>query len=365
LSVATIDAPTNWRATHLEQSSDWVFQLNDHERAALVSAVKSAHSPDRALFDYSRDDFDIEPAWQTLSSAFAMAQRGRGIALIRGLPRDQLDEAEFALLSWAIGLHAGCARPQGKMSQYMSEVRDASVDYRASTGRGYSSNAELDFHVDGADLATLACFNDALEGGQSMISSSVSAWNIMLDEHPALAEELLAPACFSRQAEEAHDERPWYAQPVADFADGRLCLKWNRNRVMSAQRLDGVPPLGVAQREAMETLDGVLRRPEQMYTMYLQPGDMQIFNNREVIHSRTRFIDHEAPEQKRLLHRLWLAPPDSGALPQSWLAFYRSTKPGAIRGGIRGHHFDANCQAFDARQAATHGMAIDDTPDGP
>lgn len=365
MSVATIDAPTNWRATHLEQSSDWVFQLNDHERAALVSAVKSAHSPDRALFDYSRDDFDIEPAWQTLSSAFAMAQRGRGIALIRGLPRDQLDEAEFALLSWAIGLHAGCARPQGKMSQYMSEVRDASVDYRASTGRGYSSNAELDFHVDGADLATLACFNDALEGGQSMISSSVSAWNIMLDEHPALAEELLAPACFSRQAEEAHDERPWYAQPVADFADGRLCLKWNRNRVMSAQRLDGVPPLGVAQREAMETLDGVLRRPEQMYTMYLQPGDMQIFNNREVIHSRTRFIDHEAPEQKRLLHRLWLAPPDSGALPQSWLAFYRSTKPGAIRGGIRGHHFDANCQAFDARQAATHGMAIDDTPDGP
>ena len=38
------------------------------------------------------------------------------------------------------------------------------TNYRASNGRGYSSNAKLDFHVDGADLTTLICFNKAKSG---------------------------------------------------------------------------------------------------------------------------------------------------------------------------------------------------------
>jgi hypothetical protein len=53
--------------------------------------------------------------------------------LLRGLPRDGLTAQEFELLTWAIGLHIGVARPQGKDSQYLSAVRDAGITYR--TGR--------------------------------------------------------------------------------------------------------------------------------------------------------------------------------------------------------------------------------------
>ena len=76
-------------------------------------------------------------------------------------------------------------------------------------------------------------------------------------------------------------------------------------------------------------------RPELMYTMYLEPGDMQILNNYTMFHSRTHYEDFDAPEEKRCLFRLWLAPPDSIKMPESWKAFYRSIEPSTVRGGIR------------------------------
>ena len=108
----------------------------------------------------------------------------------------------------------------------------------------------------------------------------------------------------------------------------------------------------------MDKLDEILTRPELMYTMFLEPGDMQFLNNHVMLHSRTDYIDHKEPEKFRLLQRLWLAPPDSIPLPKSWGDFFRSIKPGTVRGGIRGHHYDDACKAFEARQAAELGMKL-------
>src|SRR6185295_4943583 len=105
----------------------------------------------------------------------------------------------FELLTWAIGLHAGVGRPQGKASHYMSAVRDAGMAYRTGTGRGYSSNAELDFHTDSADVVGLACYNKAASGGMSITTSSIAAYERMTVEHPALAQWLRRPVHFSRQ----------------------------------------------------------------------------------------------------------------------------------------------------------------------
>lgn len=358
MKLHTVDTPSAWSAEQLRQDSTWEFDLSEAARARLVEVVKAAYRPAQPLFAYQRQDFDLDAAWPTLSSALREAYHGRGLALVHGLPADELDEHEFELLSWAIGLHIGVARPQGKASHYLSAVRDAGTDYRAATGRGYSSNSGLDFHVDGADLTTLACFNAAKSGGQSMITSSVNAWNTLLAERPDLAEILCSDFYFSRQAEQAPDETPYYGQPIVDFAGGRLFMKWNRNRVMSAQKLDGVPQLSARQHEAINALDAILRRPELMYTMYLVPGDLQLLNNFDMLHSRTNFIDFDEPARKRLLHRLWLVPPDAIPMPDSWTHFFRCVHPGSVRGGIRGHHFDAECRAFDRRQALEHGMHV-------
>jgi hypothetical protein len=353
-------AAASWRAGELERDRGWVFTIDEGARDQLARTTRAAYDPERPLFDYSREDFDLGPAGDTIAAAVREAHHGRGLALVHGLPREDLGEEEFRLLNWAIGLYSGVARPQGKASQYISAVRDVGVDYRAASGRGYSSNAKLDFHVDGADLTTLACYNTAKAGGQSMVSSSLTARGVLIAERPDLAEIADQDFFFSRQHEETEDEGPFYRQPLFDYADGLVFGKWNRNRVQSAQRFDEAPRLTSQQLETMAAIDEILQRPENMFTMYLEPGDLQIINNYTMLHSRTEYEDFDKPEEKRLLFRLWLAPPDSVRMPDSWWDFYRATEPGMVRGGIRGHCHDDACRAFDVRQAADLGMTLAD-----
>ncbi len=349
----------DWTPEDLARDFGWVIELDDRARQDIVRAVRSGFIADRSLFDYQCTDFDFGSALAPMSDAFEQAKHGRGMAVLRGLPRPELTEPQFSVLSWAIGLHFGVARPQGKSSQYLAAVRNFGVDYRSAGGRGYSSNAELDFHIDGVDVVALSCFNKAVSGGMSMVSSSLRGHNIVVRERPDLAEVLYQPFYFSRQAEEAPDEAPFYTNPVFDVHDGRFFGKWNRNRINTAQQLDRVPKLTAVQREAMEFMDATLRRPDVMYTMFLEPGDVQILSNFTTLHSRTEFVDHVAPEEKRVLFRLWLTPPDAPSLPDSWKPLFRSVSERTVRGGIIGHHYNDECRAFDKRQAAEHSMFVE------
>ena len=219
-----------------------------------------------------------------------------------------------------------------------------------------ASNADLDFHTDSADAVMLTCYNVARSGGMSMVTSSVAAHNAMARERPDLAELLHQPYFFSRQAEQAPHEAPYYPNPIFDQASGVLCSKWNRNRLRSAQAIDGVPQLTALQHEAVDMLDEILRRPDLMYSMYLRPGDMQILNNHVTLHSRTEFVDHDEPELKRTLFRLWLAPPQWPTLPESWRPAYGAVEADTVRGGILGQAYDETRRAYEVRQAADLGM---------
>jgi hypothetical protein len=346
-----------WNAAELEADrKHWLFALDDRARRDLVAALKKARDPGKPLLDYRREDFDLGSGWPVIAAAFEEAKRGLGVSLIRGLPRDGLDEKGFELLTWAIGLHAGVGRPQGKASHYISAVRDIGTAYRTGTGRGYSSNAELDFHTDSADMVALSCYNKAAAGGMSITTSSPAAYSRMKERFPELAEWLHHAVHFSRQGEEAPDEAPSYPHPIFDEAGGKLFSKWNWNRVTSAQKLAGVPKIAARHREALDTFDKVVRRPDLAHSMWLEPGDLQIINSHVTLHSRTDFTDHDDPEKKRLLFRLWLAPPDGDRLPESWRVLYKAVEPGTVRGGIIGQAHDARCKAFEHRQAVALGM---------
>jgi len=345
-------------AADLNADTRWIVSLDDNGRRDLAEAVRAAHDPAKTLFDYARADFDLGRAWPAIARCLTEIRDGSGFSLLRGLPREELTAAEFELLTWAIGLHIGVARPQGKATQYLSAVRDAGTAYRSARGRGYSSAAELDFHTDSADIVLLSCYNDAKSGGESMVSSSVTAHNVMVQERPDLVAALREPLYFSRQQEEAPHEAPYYSNPVWDEAEGVLCSKWNRNRVISAQKIDGVPALSAKQLEAIDVLDSVLRRPELMYAMYLRPGDMQMLNNHVTLHSRTAFEDHDDPALKRCLFRLWLSPPDWPTLPESWRPAYGAIERDTVRGGILGQAYDEARHTYEVRQAAELGLRV-------
>lgn len=358
-------SPAAWNVADLEADPSWIVSLDDQARRDLVATIRRARDPAKTLFDYRRDDFDLGSAWPAIAAALSEIRNGRGFALLRGLPRADVTPEEFELLTWAIGLHVGVARPQGKASQYISAVRDTGTAYRTSRGRGYSSNADLDFHTDSADIVLLTCYNVAKSGGMSLVSSSVAAHNLIARTRPDLPELLHTPYFFSRQDEQAPDESLAYPNPIFDEAEGVLCSKWNRNRLRSAQAIPGVPPITVPQQEALSLLDVTLRDPALMYQMYLQPGDMQMLNNHVTLHSRTEFVDFDDPSKQRTLFRLWLAPPDWPRLPESWRPAYRAIDAGTVRGGIRGQAYDGTRRAFERRQALDLGMRIEPEPAAP
>ena len=353
-------SPAAWTVAEIEADRSWVYTLSASESAELLEAVRvavrTAGPIDKPILDWKRTDFDLRRSVPTLAAAFREVRDGRALALVKNLPRDGVTPAEFKLMTWAIGLHFGVARPQNRASDYITEVKNAGLAYRSATGRGYNSDAELDFHVDGSDVVLLSCYNQAPVGGMSMCASAATAYDVVKAERPDYAEALATDYTFSRNGEQSEGEEPWYAAPVCTTREGRVFCKWNRNRILNAQRLEGVPQLTDLQREAMEYFDTVLRRPENMFCMHLAPGDLQILCNQTILHSRTGFQDHPEEDRKRTLYRLWLARPDSRRLPDSWEVFYGTTEPATVRGGMKGHHYDEARRLFDARQAAAMGM---------
>ena len=242
-------------------------------------------------------------------------------------------------------------------TQYISEVKATGMNYRSNSGRGYNSNAKLDFHTDGCDLVGLACYNKAKKGGQSLIASSVTAWQKLQFERSDLAEVAMKNFYFSHNQEEIPGECPYYVQPLFDEEGGHLFGKWNWNRVRTAQKLKNIPKLTLKQVECINYLEEILRRPDVLFSYWFEPGDLQFINNHVILHSRTSFEDFDQEDRKRLLIRIWIAPPYSLRLPNSWKSFWKSIEPGTVRGGIYGHKYNEKCKVFEKNQALILGMS--------
>ncbi len=359
--AAVLDAPRPacaWTVADVTRDTGWIHRLDADQAQALIAAVRAARVEGKSLLDYRRADFPFGRALRTLADAFAQVRDGRGMALVKGLPREGVAPHEFELMTWAIGLHFGVARPQDRTSSYINKVQDVGGVYRSPTGRGYSSNAQLDFHVDGADVVLLSCYNQAPVGGMSMCTSSTSAFLAVAEERPELAQALMTPYPFSRNGEQPAGEPGWVSAPLFGIEGGRISGAWNRNRLINAIAIEGVPPLSGLQYEAVGYLDAVVRRPDLMYRMYLEPGDLQLLGNQTMLHSRTTFQDHPEPERKRTLYRLWIATPDSRPLPAGFEWYYGTREPGTVRGTNRGQRYDDACRRFDEAQSRELGMRI-------
>lgn len=351
--MRVVENEAAWRAADMERDRSWVFGLSPEQRRHLGDLANRQFERGLDLRDYCREDFPLGSAMEVIGRAVETVRYGRGLALLKGLPADELSEEAFQLLTWGIGLNLGVAVPQGKSSQLISPVRDVGTVYRTGKGgRGYSSRAGLDFHNDGSDLTILSCMRQAKSGGESFVASSIWAHNRLVESAPAHAETLYGDFWFTRQGEEAEDEEPVYRTSVFAEQGGDLFARYNRKNITFAQGQPGVPELDPQRAAALDAFEGAL----DVLSFVLEPGDVQLFNDYRLVHSRSEFEDHPEPNRQRLLFRLWLSLPDTPALPPGWNGFYRSTRPSSVRGGIRGRNFDEHSRRYTARQAAAFGM---------
>jgi hypothetical protein len=153
----------------------------------------------------------------------------------------------------------------------------------------------------------------------------------MLRHRPELCAALYEPVWRSRFGEEDATDDSSYPLPVWSVRGAKFTSHYSRTFIEAAQRRPEVPRLSEAQAEAIELLHRLAE--ELSFEMSFHPGDIQFVNNHVIYHARRGFED-DAADGGRLLLRLWMAVPNSRALPDGHEILWRDIAAGALRGGI-------------------------------
>lgn len=353
--------PRAWKAADVMQDLSWIQRLTADEVAGFDVALAHAKQVNKPLLEMTREDFPLpEVSLAALKRAFDGAQGRWGMRLVKGFPVERWTEDEARLAFWGMGLHVGIGRTQNRASEIMNDVRDAGGSYKVKGGRGYNTNAGLDFHMDSCDVVGLLCRRTARSGGTSKVVSSMALRDAFAEQRPDLLAVLQQNDWFhSYQGTQDPAQPPVYRCPIIGNDPAHFAMRTNRKNTTAAQRdFPEVPRLSTAQVEALDLLDQWMPSDEFCFSMTLEQGDMQLLNSYVTLHSRTPFEDFDEPDRKRHLFRLWLCVPDSQPLPPEWEEYYGDARGGAVRGGVRGSAITREFLAYEARQARALGMPL-------
>jgi len=273
----------------------------------IVAAARRIHAAGAAASTLPREDFVVPGLERDVASWTDSLTNGRGFVLLRDFPVDELSPDETEVAYTGLGLQLGTPVSQDAYGSLLGHVRDERIPRDSPALRLYRTNQRQDFHTDGADLVGLLCLHRAKAGGESRISSSYAVYNEMLDRRPDLVDVLYEPMYWDRNDEQSTGEPPFYAlAPISDI-NGTPRIFYIGWYIRDAQRHPDTPRLTEAQRQAMDLVESIANSPDFYVEMDFQPGDIQLLNNASILHSREAYTDHDDPNRRRHLLRLWLA----------------------------------------------------------
>lgn len=248
--------------------------------------------------DYTVDvDSDLARAYEEVKS-------GRGFVVVSGLPvGGTLDEFIDAVLE--VGDCFGERLSQNAQGERVGHVIDATND--DPTPRMYRSNLELRPHSDITAMISLACWQKARSGGESVIVSGVTVHDEIARRAPQHLEPLYRGYHYHRLGEESPGEEPAtpYRVPVFSLIDDQLSVRYQRTGIAAGHRELGVP-ITDEDVAAFNLFDELAKAPENRLSFFLERGEMIVINNYTVMHARTEFRNFPEPERQRRLIRLWL-----------------------------------------------------------
>jgi hypothetical protein len=327
-----LTGPDVWAGKDMEKRTDWIHVLEKDEIEDLQRAIRKVRAAGSEMYAVTAKSFPLPVLSRRFSAIAKDLETGCGVANIRGIPTDTFSMEDLRWVLWGIGAHLGTAVSQNKAGEYFAEVRDYGEQLGRPDSRGYRTASSLRFHTDRCDVVALLCARQCKQGGDSRIVSTPAIHNAMLERRPDLLEELFGSFYHSRQSEETPGELPYYVNPVFGVHKGRFSSQYSRSYVESAQKFNRTPRLRKEQEDALDMLAELA--DELCMQTRMEPGDIQLLNNHVTYHSRTAIVDHDEPEKKRLVYRLWLSTPDSRELPKSYHVLWGPTDAGAIRGGV-------------------------------
>lgn len=313
------DHPAAWTAKELrEQSVKWIYELTEEDVAELDAALQQLKAKELIVPHISKDEFTIPKLAAKLEAPIKELEFGLGILQIVGFPIEKYTKDEASAIFWGIGSYIGPPWEQNAAGHVLGDIIDTGRSLEDPTVRGYQTNAEMDLHTDGADIAGLLCLKKAKEGGENQLVSSIAALNKLIDDNPEAAEHMLNTSFYiDWRGEEGPSEKPYYQAKLFTETPKGMTSWAVFPYVHSAQaRFDEVPRLTEQDLAAMEAYEKAKWDESLVLRVLQQPGNMLFLNNHYLLHARTEYVDHDEPSEKRHLRRLWLErKPWEGARP--------------------------------------------------
>ena len=329
-----INIPSAWFGVEMAKKSDiWHYTLQNEDIQELISAANKFCASGEELGKIDPKNFVLDKFAPRLLALREELKTGLGFTLISGLPVEELAPEIYSTVFCGLGSYIGKARSQNAAGHLLGHVRDTGASAKNPLVRIYQTSARQTFHTDRSDAVGLLCIKEAKEGGDSLLASSVTAFNEVMVKSPHLARELMLPVAYDRRGEIPPGQKPYMIIPVVNWYKGKLTCIYQREYIISAQRYEDAPKLTQSQIDAFDLFDEVLNDDKINFKMRLRPGDMQFVYNHSLFHDRTGFVDWPERDKKRHLLRLWLSLPGDRELPPTFSQAYGSLDVGD-RGGV-------------------------------
>jgi alpha-ketoglutarate-dependent taurine dioxygenase len=256
---------------------------------------------------------DFESLTDSIDAVRHELRHGRGFVVVAGVPAEKYT---------AVCAMFGDIVPQTVAGNTVYSVRDEGLsidrDYGRPGVRTSKTSAAFPFHTDSPsrlagytpDYIALYVMQTAKAGGESLVVNGYQVQEIIRKERPDVLQRLQRPFWVDRRAELPSGEEPVLPVPILSHGGNgsALQVRYLRLYITKGQELKG-EPLTSQDIAALDFFDSVMNRPDLVVKVPLQTRDIQIVNNRFLLHSRTAYEDYPEPERKRHYVRIWICDP--------------------------------------------------------
>ena len=214
--------------------------------------------------------------------------RDHGFTLVRQTPRTDTAAEELA------GRIA--YRRQTNFGVRFEVVSKPDANNVAYTALELKAHTDLPNREMPPGMQFLHCLQCDAEGGESIFVDGFHAAAVLRDVNPEAFDILSSTALPFRFHDREWDLR-WKAPVIQLDSDGALAEVRYHNALMAP--LDVPPGKVKSVYWALQAFTAIVRQPENVLTLTLQPGELAAFHNRRILHGRSAF--NPASGRRRLL----------------------------------------------------------------
>lgn len=305
-----VEGPSAWMRRDV-RGEDYLVELSTTCLDELRRAIEEIRAFPLPTILRHPDDFVMPACRRAMARVRQILDRGRRFAIVDRLPLGDTDTDGATAMYWLLSSMVSRPVAQKLDGTMIYDVLDTGQEALPGSGvRPDKTNIEIRFHNDNAyndappDFVGLLCLRQAQSGGHSRVISFHTAHNVLLRRYPDGLQRLFQPFWFDRQREYHPGESAIFSAPVFESGE-ELKARFSVHQINGGYVLRG-EPIDREGEAAIAALLDIFEDEELSVDFDLTPGQIQFVHNRALGHSRTAFVDHSEPDQKRHLVRLWL-----------------------------------------------------------